>query len=105
MNRISLTKINEILFSLDDKYAILYPKFVLVELKYLEKFDKHLLTANSQYGTQQLRESATRELMRQEPEFDEYHTLLAECKIIETRLRNLQQISRNLINQNWSETK
>lgn len=103
--KISLNVINTKLLELDDKYASLYPKFVSIELKYLEKFDKHLLTANSQFTTQQLRESATREMMRQEPEFEEYHILLTECKIIEVRMRNLQQISRNLISNNWGEVR
>ena len=103
--KINLTHINSKLLELDDKYATLYPKLAGLELKYLEKFDKHLLTAQSQYGTQQLRESATREMMRLEPEFIPYNTMLAEIKIIEVRMRNLQQISRNLISNNWGEIK
>ena len=99
--KITLTHINSKLLELDDKYATIYPNLAELELKYLQKFDKALLTANSQYGTQQLRESATREAMRLEPEYEPYHTLLAEIKIIEVRMRNLQQISRNLININW----
>ena len=101
MPKITLTHINSKLLELDDKYATIYPKLAELELKYMAKFDRTLLTANSQYGTQQLRESATREAMRLEPEYIPYNTMLAEVKIIEVRMRNLQQISKNLININW----
>ena len=99
--KITLTHINSKLLELDDKYATLYPKLTELELKYMIKFDKALLTVHSQYGSQELRGSATREMMRLEPEFIPYNTMIAEKQNIEVRMKNLQQISRNLINISW----
>ena len=104
MKDANLTAVNNRLLELDDKFASIYPKFKSVELKYINKYDSMLMIANNNYGSQPLREAAVRQQMIAEDNelFTEYNTLSTEVKIIEVRLRNLQQISRNMISQNFT---
>ena len=98
----NLTTISTKLIDATEDYGVKYPTHIALELKYLQKYDKSLLTANSNYGTQALRESATREAMRLEPEYEAYMISLAEIKVLEIRIRSLTQISKNLVSGNWS---
>lgn len=98
--KITLYNINQKLYELDERYGEIYPKFKEIELKYIKKYDKALMDSQG-FANQSLREAAARELMEKEEEYTEYHTLATEVRLIEVRMRNLQQISRNLISNNW----
>ena len=98
----NLNKISEKLIEATEEYGEKYPKHIVLEMKYLEKFDKHLLEASSQYGSQPLRDAATREIMRQEPLTEQYQISLAEINVLNVRIRSLTQISKNLISGNWN---
>lgn len=104
MKDVTLREVNKKLFELDDKYSSIYPKFKAIELKYIDRYDDFLLLAVTQYTNQTIRDSAVRKRMIAEENelYTQYNTLAVEAKIIEVRLRNLQQISRNMISQNFT---
>lgn len=100
----NLTHVNSKLLELDDQFASVYPKFKKIELEYISKYDKMLMTAANNYGSQALRDGAVRQQMITEENelWTNYNTMAVEIKVIEVRLRNLQQISRNMISQNFT---
>ena len=89
---------------LDEEFGAKYPTFKKIELEYISKYDKMLMTAANNYGSQPLREAAVRQQMITEENklWTDYNTMSVEIKVIEVRLRNLQQISRNMISQNFT---
>lgn len=101
MKNITLETISKALIDLDEKYGDVYPKFKEIELQYVKTFDKLLMEAQSQFTNQASREAAARELISMEPIYDEYHKYATEVRVIEVRMRNLQQISKNLVSSNW----
>jgi hypothetical protein len=101
MKNITLETISIKLMELDEKYGEIYPKFKVIEMQYVNKFDQLLMQAQSQFTNQPSREAAARELISMEPIYEEYNTLATEVRVIETRMRNLQQISKNLVSSNW----
>lgn len=104
MADITLTKINTKLFELDERFGEIYPQFKTIEAEYVKKYDRILMEVYSQFSSQPLREAAAREMISMDEVYEEYTRLATEVRVIEVRLRNLQQISRNLISQNWGES-
>lgn len=105
MKNLNLLDISEKIATLTEKFAETYPKFYSAERAYISKYNKILLECMNNYGSQPLREAATMERMILEPEYEPYHTILPELTIIKQQLRSLEQISKNIMNANWSEAK
>lgn len=102
MKNITLETISERLIDLDEQYGKLYPQFKKVELEYIKKFDEFLMQSQTQFTNQASREANVRSLMALEPINEEYVTMSTEVRLIEVRMRNLNQISKNLVSANWN---
>ncbi len=104
MKDVTLTEVNRRLLELDDKFSTIYPQFKKIELEYINKQDEIMLQVASQYASQPLRDTALRRILLTDHNklWTDYNTMAVEVKVIEVRLRNLQQISRNMISQNFT---
>ncbi len=103
-NKLSLYKVSEKLAELSERYAEIYPKFVKLENKYMQAFDKLLMEAQATFTNQPSREAYARQELSKLPIFEEFMSTGAEVKVLDTQMRNLGQISRNLVSNNWMGT-
>jgi len=101
MSKITLNKINNLILKCDERYGEVYPKFKELELKYIQQFDKLLMEAQSIFTNQPSREAYARQEIQKMPEFEEFYTLQVEETILRVRMRNLGQISRNIVSSNY----
>jgi len=96
--KLSLYKISEQLAKATEDYGSQYPKLKTLELKYTQEFDRLLMEAQSIFGNQPSREAYARQKLTELPFFEEFCSLQVEVHVLQNRMRNLGQISRNLIN-------
>lgn len=99
--KLSLYKISEGLIEATEKYGEKYPKLKTLELQYTKEFDRLLMEAQSIFGNQPSREAYARQELAKLPFFEEFMALQVEVHLIQTKMRNFQQISRNLINASY----
>lgn len=100
-NNLTLYKISEKLADLSERYGEIYPKFKKLEMEYVKEFDRLLMIAQNTFTNQPSREAYARQEMSQLPIFEEFNNLSVETHVIEIQMRNLGQISRNLVSNNW----
>ena len=100
-NRLSLYSISEKLAQLSEDYGSIYPKFRKLELEYVKEFDRLLMIAQNTFTNQPSREAYARQEIAKLPIYEEFNNLSVEVRVIETQMRNLGQISRNLVSNNW----
>lgn len=101
---INLIDLSDRLMDLQDKYAKVYPKFYIAELKYIQKKAELLMGATG-LGSQPLRDAQVELTLKESQEYEDYHKLLPEITMINKQIQIVSQISRNITNSNWSETK
>lgn len=104
MKNITLINLSDKLMELSDKYSQVYPAFYMAELKYTQK-RAELLMGVTGLGSQPLRDAQVELTLKETPEYEEYNKLLPEITMINKQISILSQISRNISNSNWSETK
>ena len=101
-NNLSLYKVSSKLAQLLEDYAEVYPKFKKIELEYVMAFDKLLMEAQAIFTNQPSREAYARQELSKLSIFEEFNTLSVQNHVIEIQIRNLAQISRNLVSNNWA---
>lgn len=101
MPKLNLYKISEKLLETTDKYETQYPKYKTFELQYIQEFDRLLLESQSIFGNQPSREAYARQELRKLDFYDKFIALEVEINLLRNRMRNLQQISKNLISGNF----
>ena len=98
--KLTLYNINTKLYELDERFGELYPKYMMIHDEFINKTDEALM-ASQGFATQQLRDAATRQIVHKDVQYPQYLALQTEIELLRTRMRNLQQISRNLVSNNW----
>lgn len=99
--KLTLYKVSERLADLSEKYGEVYPKFKKLEMEYVKEFDRLLMIAQNTFTNQPSREAYARQEIATLPIYEEFNNLGVEVRVIETQMRNLGQISRNLVSNNW----
>jgi len=99
--KLSLYKISEQLAETTELYGEKYPRLKMLELQYTKEFDRLLMEAQSTFGNQPSREAYARTTLAGMPFFEEFYATQVEVHVLQTKMRNLGQISRNLINASY----
>lgn len=100
----TLLELSEKLDKLNDQYAKLYPAFYMAELKYTNKKAELLMGAMG-LGSQPLRDAEVELAMVQTPEYEEYNKLYPELHVLNKQIMIAIQMSKNISNSNWSESR
>jgi hypothetical protein len=103
MKDLSLTNINTKLLEIADKYSTRYPEFVKVREEYNEIWGKLMMKALDSFTNQTIRDTVVSQQMKTSylELYVRYNSLVVEIHILDKTEKILQQISRNLISQNF----
>ena len=101
--KLTLIKISDKLMELNDKYARVYPRFYLAELKYVSVRSRLMQQEYPNFGSQPSRDAAVQKILELTPEYEEYHKLAPEYNTLNTQIRIFMQLSKNIVASQWGE--
>lgn len=97
----TLKKIAEKLYELNDKVPTVYMEYMLAEQKYAIKRAKLMQEVAGQYPSQPLRDAAVTMALSESEENEKFLTTSYEKNILDLQIKINMQISRILLGQQW----